>query len=62
MKHISIGIFILPLLMGSAKTTINVFAQVDKSEDIYVGEKIGYHIIIDGDNKAGYFPLKKYYF
>jgi hypothetical protein len=48
--------------MGSAKTTINVFAQVDKSEDIYVGEKIGYHIIIDGDNKAGYFPLKKYYF
>jgi hypothetical protein len=49
-------------IRGIGNTKAKAFSQVDKSEDIYVGEKIGYHIIIDGDNKAGYFPLKKYYF
>lgn len=51
------------VLASSAKASIRVFAQVDKSEDIYVGENFGYHIIIDGDNKAAQVdltPLSKY--
>jgi len=53
----------LTLPTGSAKAAINVFAQVDKSKDIYIGENFAYHIIIDGDNKAGQVdltPLAKY--
>jgi hypothetical protein len=62
-KHILTGLFILTLLTGGAKAAVRVFAQVDTSEDIYVGESFGYHIIIDGDNKAGQVdltPLAKY--
>ncbi len=41
------------LLIENATAEVSVFAQVDASKDIYVGESFGYHIIIDGDNKAG---------
>jgi len=47
----------LTLLTCNAKAAINVFAQIDKSKDIYIGENFGYHIIIDGDNKAGQVEL-----
>jgi hypothetical protein len=32
---------------------VQVYAQVDTSQDIYVGESFAYHIIIDGDNQPG---------
>ncbi|RKY25871.1 MAG: hypothetical protein DRP62_00300 [Planctomycetota bacterium] len=47
----------LVFLTGSAKAAVRVFAQVDASKAIYVGESFGYHIIIDGDNKAGQVDL-----
>lgn len=54
MKLLSKNIFILLLLIaGSANAAVRVFAQVDNG-DIYVGERFGYHIIIDGDNKPGH--------
>jgi hypothetical protein len=62
-KNILNGLFVLVLTASSVKATVNVFAQVDISKDIYVGEKFGYYIIIDGDNKAGQVdltPLAKY--
>jgi hypothetical protein len=67
MNSIIKNIFIcLPFLVFpavSVKADVTVYAQVDNSEDIYVGESFGYHIIIDGDNKAGQvdiIPLAKY--
>lgn len=42
---------------------MRVFAQVDTSQDIYVGENFPYNIIIDGDNRPGEVdltPLAKY--
>jgi len=62
-KNISIILFSLVFLTGNAKAAVRVFAQVDTSEVIYVGESFGYHIIIDGENKAGQVdltPLAKY--
>ena len=56
-KLILIGLFILALLTGGIEAAINVFAQVDTSQDIYIGENFGYHIIIDGKNKAGQVDL-----
>lgn len=32
---------------------VRIVAQVDTSEDIYVGESFTYHIIVDGESKAG---------
>lgn len=52
-KNIFIALSIVAFLTGYAKAAVRVFAQVDTSEDIYVGESFGYHIIIDGENKAG---------
>ncbi|MBN1393230.1 MAG: protein BatD [Sedimentisphaerales bacterium] len=53
----------LTLLTSSVAAQVRVFAQVDKSADIYIGENFGYHIIIDGENKPGQVdlsPLAKY--
>ena len=51
--------------LASARTygQIQVFAQVDSSQDIYVGESFTYNIIIDGGNQPGQVnltPLEKY--
>jgi hypothetical protein len=51
------------LWAGRATAQVRVFAQVEPSADIYVGQSFNYHIIIDGDNKAGHVdltPLEKY--
>ncbi|MHC4558849.1 MAG: BatD family protein [Planctomycetota bacterium] len=56
MKNISFIFAIVTLLsLFSARTSgqVRVVAQVDTSEDIYVGQSFRYLIIIDGDNKAG---------
>ena len=56
--------FAMLIAAGNAGAAeIRVFAQVDPSKDIYVGENFAYHIIISGDNKAGEVdlsPLAKY--
>jgi hypothetical protein len=62
-KNIFIILVLLVFLTGNAEAAVRVFAQIDSSEDIYVGENFGYHIIIDGENKAGQVnlaPLAKY--
>jgi len=56
-KYAFIALAFMALLAGSTTARVQVFAQVDSSEDIYVGEKFGYHIIIDGENKAGQVDL-----
>ncbi len=42
---------------GNVYGQIRVFAQVDTSKDIYVGEDFLYNIIIDGENKPGQVDL-----
>jgi hypothetical protein len=42
---------------GNVYGQIRVFAQVDTSKDIYVGENFAYNIIIDGENKPGQVDL-----
>jgi hypothetical protein len=47
----------------SVKADVTVYAQVDTSKDIYVGESFGYYIVIEGADKAGQAdlaPLAKY--
>jgi len=56
-KNIFIALSFLVLFTGNTEAAMRVFAQVDSSEDIYVGEKFSYHIIIDGENKAGQVDL-----
>jgi hypothetical protein len=56
-KNIFIILVFLMPLTGSVGAAVRVVAQVDTSEDIYVGESFGYHIIIDGENKAGQVDL-----
>jgi len=54
---------IIAAVSGEAVGRVQVFAQVDSSEDIYVGESFTYNIIIDGENKPGQVdlaPLSKY--
>ncbi|MBC8468577.1 MAG: BatD family protein [Planctomycetes bacterium] len=60
MKNVKFIIAIVTLLSmfsASASAQVQVVAQVDKSEDIYVGQSFRYLIIIDGDNKAGQVDL-----
>jgi hypothetical protein len=62
-KNAFIALVFVMLLTGSVTAQVRVFAQIDKSADIYVGERFGYHIIIDGENKPGQVdlaPLAKY--
>lgn len=44
---------------GNAYGQIRVFAQVDTSKDIYMGENFAYNIIIDGENKPGQVDLSR---
>lgn len=51
------------LISTAAWGQVQVSAQVDTSQDIYVGESFAYNIIIDGDNKPGEVdlsPLARY--
>ena len=60
MKNIRFIVAIVTFLsLFSARATgqVRVVAQVDTSEDIYVGQSFRYLIIIDGDNKAGQVDL-----
>jgi hypothetical protein len=62
-KYIFIGFAFMMMLTNNTSAQVRVFAQVDSSKDIYVGEGFGYHIIIDGENKPGQVdltPLAKY--
>ncbi len=44
---------------GNAYGQIRVFAQVDTSKDIYMGENFAYNIIIEGENKPGQVDLSR---
>ncbi|MHC4534604.1 MAG: BatD family protein [Planctomycetota bacterium] len=62
-KFIITIIILLSLLSTRASAQVRVVAQVDKSENIYVGQSFRYLIIIDGENKAGQVdvsPLAQY--
>ncbi len=52
-KHILVAFLLAPAITSPASAKIQVFAQVDTSEDIYVGESFTYNVIIDGENKPG---------
>ena len=56
-KHILITFLLAPAITSSAWAKIQVFAQVDTSADIYVGESFTYNVIIDGENKPGQVAL-----
>jgi len=62
-KYTFAALAFVTLVSCNAVAQIRVVAQIDTSEDIYVGEKFGYHIIIDGENKPGQVdltPLARY--
>ena len=56
-KHILVAFLLAPAITSQASAKIQVFAQVDTSEDIYVGESFTYNVIIDGENKPGQVAL-----
>jgi len=60
-----IVVSVLALLASAgAQAEVRVVAQVDTTNDIYVGQRFTYLVIIDGDNKPGKVdisPLAKYY-
>ena len=56
-KYIIAVTTLLFLVSARASGQVRVVAQVDKSEDIYVGQSFRYLIIIDGENKAGQVDL-----
>lgn len=56
-KNVFLALALSMLLTGIASAEIRVFAQVDNSAGIYLGERFGYHIIIDGENKPGQVDL-----
>ena len=51
--NIAVCFAVSAVMSGSASAQVTVFAQVDSSRDIYVGESFTYHVIIDGENKPG---------
>jgi len=62
-KYILTGFILTAAMAGVASARIQVFAQVDTSQDIYVGESFTYNVIIDGENKPGRVdlaPLSQY--
>jgi len=53
-QRLIIWILVVSTLISTAASgQVQVFAQVNTSQDIYVGESFAYNIIIDGDNKPG---------
>lgn len=62
-KYIFIAFSVLAVAGNAGADEIRVFAQVESSKDIYIGESFAYHIIISGENKQGEVdltPLAKY--
>ncbi len=62
-KYFLFGLFLALAFSGNASAKVQVFAAVDTSKDIYVGEAFTYQIIIDGDDKSGKIdlsPLEKF--
>ena len=56
-------VLLLSLFSASTSGQVRVVAQVDTSEDIYVGQSFRYLVIIDGDDKPGHVdmsPLTQY--
>jgi hypothetical protein len=51
--HILIVFVLIAAMACQAAAKIQVFAQVDTSANIYVGESFAYNVIIDGENKPG---------
>ena len=56
-KNIILLLSFWAFLSGNTIAAVRVSAQVDTSENIYVGENFGYHIIIDGENNPGQVDL-----
>jgi hypothetical protein len=56
-KYILIFFALAFVACPEAAGQVRVFAQVDTSRDIYVGERFAYNIIIDGENKPGQVDL-----
>lgn len=52
-RHILIVFVLIAAMARPVLARIQVFAQVDTSKDIYVGESFTYNVIIDGENKPG---------
>jgi len=63
-RRVIIGLAVLvTLLSANAPASVQVVAQVDSSQDIYLGERFVFNIIIDGENQPGEVdltPLEKY--
>ncbi len=62
-KYVFVILIFTMLWASKATARVRVFAQVESSEDTYIGQSFSYHIIIDGENKAGQVdmtPLSKY--
>lgn len=62
-KYTVLALLFTALFTSDAAAKVQVFAQVDSKKDIYVGESFTYHVIIDGENRAGQVdltPLEKY--
>jgi hypothetical protein len=57
-KNIFIALSFFALFVINAEADVRVSAQVDTSQDIYVGESFGYYIIIEGSDKAGQVEMK----
>jgi hypothetical protein len=54
---------LLAMAADGAVGEVRVYAQVDTSKDIYVGESFAFNVVIDGDNKPGEVdlaPLARY--
>jgi hypothetical protein len=56
-RHILFFFVAISAVPGGTSAQVKVFAQVDSSKDIYVGENFTYNIIIDGENKPGQVDL-----
>jgi len=52
-KHIIVLWVFAAALPAQAADQLRVYAQVDTSKDIYVGESFTYNIIIEGENRPG---------
>jgi hypothetical protein len=53
LKHIFIALVLGALLAQSASAQVRVTAAVESSEDIYVGQRFTYHLIIENADKSG---------
>jgi hypothetical protein len=58
LKYVLAFCVLASVLCGRAAAQVRIFAQVDTSKDIYVGERFAYNIIIDGDTRPGQVDLK----